>query len=753
MSGKIRFGVYDLDRDAMELRKHGVLIRLQDQPFRVLAILAGRPGEIVTREELQEQIWGNVFVDFDQSLNKAVNRVREALNDNAGTPQYVETVPRRGYRFIAPVAVLPQAEALDPAVPVNPGAAPAPAHPSSHRTPSRAVIAVLAACLLAAIGIAIVALLRQPKKPTFQEARHLTSFGFEPTLSRDGKLLAYTSSVGDNPLHVWLQQTAGGEATPMTSGSYPDFSPDLSPDGTRIAFSSTRNGGGIYIVPTVTGEPRQLVVNPTAAFPRFSPNGDTILYWQDQKAFTVSVDGGQPVSLPLNQDFRLHGPAFWSAGGSEILFYGVHSLKQNEAANWWIAPLAAGQARLAHLPGAERNYDLPYAVRGWLRTADDREWIIYTTTNTESWKLWRIGVSRRGAIDDKPELLVSGNGQLALCCSMLGEGKLAYSIWGSSVSIYQIPISDRSQKLGATVQLPLPEGGSYGAPSLSRDGRWMAYDSFQPGKPNTILLRDLRNGTDHFLDDKGRRPGVSRETSISPDGSRVLFERDCKEGRFPDALDNPNNAFPCGFMVAAAGGEPEQICERCTPRGFSSDGSLVLLQKYDQADFKKDRIVTLDLRTRTEHDFLSLPDRPLYHPFFSWDDRWVVFKKLQWSALSETAQILIAPVRHGSAAGEAEWIAVTDGRSDDDKPQFSADGNTVYFTSLRDGYDCIWAQRLDPVTKHPIGQPLAFEHFHNAAGRAFSVQRYIQSDLSVARDKIVIDLAQIHGDIWMAQMH
>jgi DNA-binding winged helix-turn-helix (wHTH) protein len=112
MPGKIRFGVYELDRDAMELRKHGAPIRLQEQPFRVLAMLAERPGEIITREQLQERIWGDTFVDFDQSLNKAVNRVREALNDDAGTPQYVETVPRRGYRFIAPVAEIPPTEAL-----------------------------------------------------------------------------------------------------------------------------------------------------------------------------------------------------------------------------------------------------------------------------------------------------------------------------------------------------------------------------------------------------------------------------------------------------------------------------------------------------------------------------------------------------------------------------------------------------------------------------------------------------------------
>jgi hypothetical protein len=274
----------------------------------------------------------------------------------------------------------------------------------------------------------------------------------------------------------------------------------------------------------------------------------------------------------------------------------------------------------------------------------------------------------------------------------------------------------------------------------------MAYDTSNTGKPNTILLRDLSTGTDHFLDDKGRQPGAGGETSISPDGSRVIFERHCKEGRFPELSRNPPT---CGFMIAASGDKPEQVCERCTPRGFSSDGSVVLLQKYDPTDPDKDHIVALDLRTRTEREFLSHRGQPIYHPFLSWDDRWVVFKEF----LSDFAvQITIAPVRHGSAAGEAEWIAATDGRYEDDKPQFSADGNTVYFTSTRDGYLCIWAQRLDPATKHPLGPPFAFEHFHNSAGRSGASDQ-IYSDLSVARDKILINLPQVHAaDIWMTQM-
>jgi hypothetical protein len=385
-------------------------------------------------------------------------------------------------------------------------------------------------------------------------------------------------------------------------------------------------------------------------------------------------------------------------------------------------------------------------VWAWIRTSDQRAWIIYSTAFLESWKLWRIGVSPRGAIDENPELLATGNGNFGPVAAS-ADGKLAYRIGTSGGSIFQVSIGDRGQKLGPTFQLPLPESGTHVSPSLSRDGKWMAYDTSKPGKPNTILLRDLGTGTDHLLDDKGRWPGGSGETSISPDGSRVIFERDCKEGTFPGGLAIP---LPCGFMVAAAGGEPEQVCEDCTPRGFSSDGSAVLLQKYNQTDANKAPIVTLDLRTRTERDFLRDPPRLLFHPFFSWDDRWVVFKRVQ-SVSSQSTQILIAPVRHGSAAGEAEWIPVTDGKHSDDKPQFSPDGNTVYFTSARDAYLCIWAQRLDPATKHPLGPPFAYEHFHNHGGWVAAMHPW-SSDLSVARDKMLINLPQGDSDIWLTRV-
>src|ERR1700740_3094792 len=100
----LSFGAFQVDLRAGELRKQGKRIKLQEQPLLVLKVLLGRPGEIVTREELRSQIWSaDTFVDFDNSLNTAINKLREALGDSADSPRFIEPLPRRGYRFIAPV--------------------------------------------------------------------------------------------------------------------------------------------------------------------------------------------------------------------------------------------------------------------------------------------------------------------------------------------------------------------------------------------------------------------------------------------------------------------------------------------------------------------------------------------------------------------------------------------------------------------------------------------------------------------------
>src|SRR5580704_18091694 len=103
-SRMIRCGAFEIDLRAFELRKHGLRLKLSEQPFQILAILLEKPGQVVTREEIRTRLWpGDTFVDFDHGLNNAVMRLREALADSSDRPRFVETLPRRGYRFIAPI--------------------------------------------------------------------------------------------------------------------------------------------------------------------------------------------------------------------------------------------------------------------------------------------------------------------------------------------------------------------------------------------------------------------------------------------------------------------------------------------------------------------------------------------------------------------------------------------------------------------------------------------------------------------------
>ena len=154
---KIRFGPFEVCREAREIRKHGIRIRLENKPFEILAALVEKPGEIVARGELQARLWPEgTFVDFDKSLTKAVNKLRAALDDSAGEPRYIETLSRRGYRFIAPVTTVePAATAevgdIEPAHLPRPGAAPR----LPHSWPKWTVWATGALTLLVAAAAAL----------------------------------------------------------------------------------------------------------------------------------------------------------------------------------------------------------------------------------------------------------------------------------------------------------------------------------------------------------------------------------------------------------------------------------------------------------------------------------------------------------------------------------------------------------------------------------------------------------------------
>ena len=141
----VRFGVFEADIEARELRKQGRRLRLQDQPFSLLIFLLERAGNVVTREELREKLWpADTFVDFDHSLNTAVNKIREVLGDSASSPRFVETVARRGYRFLGEVQWQKEADAIaapqkQPEISASPG----PDLPSAHRGMTRSLFGLI----------------------------------------------------------------------------------------------------------------------------------------------------------------------------------------------------------------------------------------------------------------------------------------------------------------------------------------------------------------------------------------------------------------------------------------------------------------------------------------------------------------------------------------------------------------------------------------------------------------------------------
>jgi Tol biopolymer transport system component len=342
-----------------------------------------------------------------------------------------------------------------------------------------------------------------------------------------------------------------------------------------------------------------------------------------------------------------------------------------------------------------------------------------------------VEIFSSGTIASEAELLASGQGQLGSQSRLSEDGKLVYNTLVLGGTIYRIPTANHGRKIRSAERFALPEEINCHSPSISWDGRWMVYTTSTPAKANRALLRDLSTGTEQLLDDGVGGPDGGKN-SISPDGSTIIVGHDCKLG-------------DCAFLVRRGGSDLEQLCEGCTARGFSSDGALVLIEKYALAGEGRDKIAALDVATKKEKDFLRDPDQPLYQASFSWDDHWVVFKR-QFTARS---QIMIAPAQNVVSSQPERWIAVTDGSNVDDKPQFSPEGDSVYFLSSRDGHACIWNQRVHPLTKHPIGPPTPYEHRHSLS---FDFFRLGRTELSVARNSIIISVPEVVSDLWIKQV-
>ena len=270
----IRFGVFELDPRSGELRRSGVLLNLQDQPLKVLECLLERPGELVTREALRQRLWpGDTFVDFEQGVNAAVKRLRETLADSAESPRFVETLPRRGYRFIAPVERDDRDRSgLAPSAPDQRASlAGKPAPPALVEKPPAAARrgrhALIAAGAIALVLMTIAAWLRRasPETPVaplrLVALTTLTGSEYGPTFSPDGSQVAFAwdGEQQDNS-DIYVKLVGSSDVRRLTTHAAVDSAPQWSPDGKWIAYarSESPTSSQIRLMSSLGGSDRAL---------------------------------------------------------------------------------------------------------------------------------------------------------------------------------------------------------------------------------------------------------------------------------------------------------------------------------------------------------------------------------------------------------------------------------------------------------------------------------------------------------------
>jgi DNA-binding winged helix-turn-helix (wHTH) protein len=273
----IQFGVFEVDLRAGELRRNGAKIRLQEQPFQILTMLLEQPGEVISREELRTHLWpADTFVDFDHSLNAAVRRLRDALGDTAENPRFVETVARRGYRFLAPVNGMPQAVVSEIAI--------AP----TKFTHKGWIVSAAAILLLTGLGVGLY-LGRRTSPPLISFApiapRRLTANPSEDpvrsaAISPDGKYLAFSDDTGS-----YLRQIDTGEIHPLTlPQGFKAMPVSWLPDGSHILVTSVASPAlqaGLWQISTVGGSPRKLTDEGRDA--AVSPDGSQIVFLKERQ--------------------------------------------------------------------------------------------------------------------------------------------------------------------------------------------------------------------------------------------------------------------------------------------------------------------------------------------------------------------------------------------------------------------------------------------------------------------------------------
>jgi eukaryotic-like serine/threonine-protein kinase len=561
---------------------------------------------------------------------------------------------------------------------------------------------------------------------TFDEGLTMT-----PCVSPNGTMFAYASDrAGNGDLDIWVQQIAGGAPLRVTADPANETEPSFSPDGSKIVFRSERDGGGIYEVSALGGPQRRIADR--GHFPRYSPDGTWIsciaipASLEDglKKMILIPAAGGTPV--PFQPEFCVldtdtASAPVWSPDGKYVIFNGRRT-DDPTSLDWWVAPAGGGPAirtnahRVLSLP---RIWQSPYAWAG--------PFIYYATgTTVEGVNLFRAAIDPKSWEAKGPaERITSGSG-MQYDSSVLKDGSILYNnvVW--TVSICTLAAKP---DLGLISGKPVPvthDAMAKFSPSLSRDGSKLAYSAFGGFQRAhfEIRLADLSTGEERILPMRGVAFG--QLPKLNSDGS-VLSYRDIIDGRRKTFL-----------LTGGPGAAPREVCDSCRIEDFFEDPDSILISE------DANRLLKGDLAGGERSILVETASGKIFAPVLAPDGRWVSFILAKPDG---SVALYIAPLGP-QPTPEKEWIPVFEDNRYLGSPAWSPDGNKVFYLSERDGFCCVWTQKLNPRTKKPEGDAQGVYHAHQAR----SALNFPPGNgtLSVGRDKLALWMGEAIGNIWMA---
>jgi Tol biopolymer transport system component/DNA-binding winged helix-turn-helix (wHTH) protein len=569
-----RFGVFELDLKTAELRKSGIKLRLQDQPYQVLLQLLQRNGEIVSREELRSTLWqGDTFVDFETGLNSAIKRVREALGDSADSPKFIETLPRRGYRFIAPVEWAARNGSGSKRSTVRKA--------RDWRLILKWSGGIAAVTSLILIWIAVGR--SQPRLPFVVSSVRITNDGKgkvsgNPFAVEGGNLYFIEGEPFTSGSGIAQVSAKGGETSwietslrePVAILSNSPVRPEMMV--VEIPEANAGMAGEVWVQPLPAGAPYRLNSLGAAFSVCWTPDGSHILYADQQNTlFIANPDGSEPHELA-----KLPGSAWhlrYSPDGRRIRFSLFHPPDTDFSSIWEID--ADGKNIHPLLPEWKNG---PIQCCGnW---SPDGKYYYFQTGSGPTEALWVL--TERRSIFGKTTLvtsrLTSGPPLQFGAPTPSPDGKTLFVVGEDSrVELFRYDQSTRRLD-------PFLPGFSAGSVNFSADGKWMVYTSY----PELNLWRSRIDGSDKMQ--LTFPPVRAYGARWSPDGSQIVF------------MDEQFSRPWKSYLISSLGGRPERltkkdIVEAETDPTWTPDGKSIIFGTQG-ADESQASIQTLDLKTR-----------------------------------------------------------------------------------------------------------------------------------------------------------